>query len=156
MHYDRGGLEVLDADECRSLLAGASLGRIVFTDRALPAVQPVTFALSGGDIVIRTFAASRLASAARNSVVAFEADEFDEAAPSGWSVVMVGHARLVSDPAELARLQDLALSPWIDEADSRFIRVRPQTVSGRRIPRGFPKPKAGRDRSARCTSAGRP
>ncbi|WP_067472126.1 pyridoxamine 5'-phosphate oxidase family protein [Actinomadura hibisca] len=132
--YDRGGLEVLDADQCRSLLAGAPLGRIVFTDRALPAVQPVNFSMRGGDIVIRTSASSRLAVAARNAVVAFEADEYDAVTRSGWSVVVVGHARPVTGAAELAALGDLPLSPWIDEADSLFLRIRPETVSGRRIP----------------------
>ncbi|WP_308211793.1 pyridoxamine 5'-phosphate oxidase family protein [Actinoallomurus soli] len=74
---DSGGLEVLGRQECLALLGAVPIGRIVFTDRALPAVWPVNFALSGGDVVIRTMAGSKPAAAARGAVVAFEADEFD-------------------------------------------------------------------------------
>ena len=38
--YDNG-MEILDSAESRRLLASVPIGRIVFTDRALPAVQPV-------------------------------------------------------------------------------------------------------------------
>ncbi|RSM85132.1 hypothetical protein DMH04_17640 [Kibdelosporangium aridum] len=38
---DGAGLEVLNEAECLHLLASASVGRIVFSDRALPAVLPM-------------------------------------------------------------------------------------------------------------------
>ena len=56
---DRAGLEVL-AREVFQLLAEAPIGRIVFTDHALPAVQPVNFAMLGTDIIIRTSPESKL------------------------------------------------------------------------------------------------
>ncbi|MFF5262347.1 pyridoxamine 5'-phosphate oxidase family protein [Actinomadura viridis] len=136
MPFDRGGLEVLDIEECRSLLADAPLGRIVFTDRALPAVQPVNFTLAGGDVVIRTSPSSRLAAAARDAIVAFEIDDFDVAARSGWSVVVVGHARAVTDPGEMALLRSLPLRPWAPGEREHYIRIRPEIISGRRTPDG--------------------
>lgn len=87
MQLDQSGLEILDEDECRALLARAVIGRIVFTHHALPAIQPVNFALSDGDIVIRTSRRSRLATAASDTVVAFEIDDFDAEKRTGWSVV---------------------------------------------------------------------
>ncbi|MGW3352896.1 pyridoxamine 5'-phosphate oxidase family protein [Nonomuraea rubra] len=65
----------------------------VFTDRALPAAQPVAFHLDGERIVIRTGIGSKLAAATRHAVVAFEADEFDQEERTGWSVTVIGHAR---------------------------------------------------------------
>ncbi|WP_084965757.1 pyridoxamine 5'-phosphate oxidase family protein [Thermoactinospora rubra] len=61
MHVDGSGLRVLSRRECLELLASAPIGRIVFTDRALPAVQPVNFRLDGERVVIRTTTGSKLA-----------------------------------------------------------------------------------------------
>ncbi|SEG91250.1 Nitroimidazol reductase NimA, pyridoxamine 5'-phosphate oxidase superfamily [Thermomonospora echinospora] len=138
MPYDSGGLEILDPEECRTLLAKVPLGRIVFTHRALPAVQPVNFILDGGDVVIRTGEGSKLAAAARNAIVAFEADDFDADARTGWSVVVIGPARVVSDPEETARLRDLPLRPWAPGRREAFIRIRPALISGRRTPETLP------------------
>ncbi|WP_345347824.1 pyridoxamine 5'-phosphate oxidase family protein [Actinoallomurus liliacearum] len=131
---DAGGLEVLGRQECLALLGAAQIGRIVFTDRALPAVQPVNFVLSGGDIVIRTTAGSKLAAAARGAVVAFEADEFDPRAGTGWSVVVTGQARVVSEAGELQRLRGLPLPVWVPGERGDYIAITPELVSGRRIP----------------------
>lgn len=45
---------MLTREECLDLLSAAPIGRIVFTDHALPAVQPVNFHLNDQAIVIRT------------------------------------------------------------------------------------------------------
>jgi uncharacterized protein len=131
--YDSGGLEILTERECRDLLSKAAVGRIVFTDRALPAIQPVNFVISRGEVIIRTTSGSKLAAAARNAVVAFEADDFDTTGHAGWSVVVIGHARIVSDNGELADLRRLAVRSWRpDECD--YIAITPELISGRRIP----------------------
>ncbi|CNG77688.1 pyridoxamine 5'-phosphate oxidase-like FMN-binding protein [Mycobacterium tuberculosis] len=138
MQLDHSGLEILDEDECRRLLERAEIGRIVFTHHALPAVQPVNFAVAGGDIVIRTSPASRLAKAAADTIVAFEIDEFDTAAETGWSVVAVGPARHVTDPADAAALEALPLRTWAPGERDYFVRIRPELITGRRI--GGPVP----------------
>ncbi|MCO5991676.1 pyridoxamine 5'-phosphate oxidase family protein [Actinoallomurus spadix] len=131
---DSGGLEILGREECLALLGAVPIGRIVFTDRALPAVQPVNFVLSGGDIVIRTGAGSKLAAASRGAVVAFEADAFDPVTRTGWSVVVTGPARVVSQAGELRRLRDLALPVWAPGERGDYLAITPELVSGRRIP----------------------
>ena len=133
MEFDSGGLEILDQQECSALLLAAPLGRIVFTQHALPAIQPVNFALDGADIIIRTASGSRLSAATANSVVAFEIDDFDRDRRCGWSVVIIGQARRVSDPDEIASLSCLALQPWVPEGRDQYIRIRPEIVTGRRL-----------------------
>ncbi|TDE21363.1 pyridoxamine 5'-phosphate oxidase family protein [Actinomadura sp. 6K520] len=133
MKLDQSGLEILDEDECRTLLSRAEIGRIVFTHQALPAIQPVNFALSDGDIVIRTSRRSRLATAAADTVVAFEIDEFDVRARTGWSVVAVGRARHVADRVEATALEALPLHSWAPGEREYFIRIRPELLTGRRI-----------------------
>ncbi|ASU81620.1 pyridoxamine 5'-phosphate oxidase family protein [Nocardiopsis gilva YIM 90087] len=140
---DNAGLEILGRDECLRLLAAAPLGRIVFTHNALPAVQPVNFVVYGMDIVIRTSATSRLASATRDTVVAFEVDDFDVDARAGWSVTVVGNGRAVTDPEERADLERLPLHPWAPGDRSHFIRVETKVITGRRIPKETPGTAAG-------------
>ena len=134
MDYDGAGLVVLPRDECMQLLATSVIGRVVFTAAALPAVQPVNFTLDVDNaVIIRTAAGSRLASAARNAVLAFEVDDFDVPTRSGWSVIVTGRADVVRDERELARLRALPLSPWAGGDRTEFVRIAPEIVSGRRV-----------------------
>ncbi|MGR6919284.1 pyridoxamine 5'-phosphate oxidase family protein [[Actinomadura] parvosata] len=138
MQLDSSGLQVLSRSECLRLLSSTLIGRIVFTDRALPAVQPVAFHLDGERIVIRTGIGSKLAAATRNAVVAFEADEFDPEERTGWSVTVIGHARAVHDPVEIAELAALPLTAWAPGSRDHYIVVDAEQVSGRRIVRNVP------------------
>ncbi|MCF6475354.1 pyridoxamine 5'-phosphate oxidase family protein [Nonomuraea sp. MG754425] len=133
MKLDSSGLQVLSREECLRLMSTSSIGRIVFTDRALPAVQPVGFHLDGRAIVIRTTAGSKLAVATRHAVVAFETGEFDPDGRTGWSVTAIGHARAVTDPAALRRLATLPLTTWAAGLPDHYIVVETEQVSGRRI-----------------------
>ncbi|GII31115.1 pyridoxamine 5'-phosphate oxidase family protein [Planotetraspora mira] len=136
MRLDSAGLEILSRDECLDLLASTPIGRIVFTDRALPAVQPVAFCLIDGNVVIRTTIGSKVAGAARNSIVAFEVDDFDAAMRVGWSVTAIGHARAVVEPDEISRLSLLPLTPWAPRSNDHFIHfivMAPEEISGRRV-----------------------
>src|SRR5262245_44708390 len=131
MRYDANGLEILSQQECLELLASASLGRIVFTDRALPAVQPAAFVLDGEDVIIGTASGSKLDTALRRAVVAFEADDFDPISRGGWSVTVVGQAQPVHNPREVARLSALPLRSWGTGARDVFIRIPTTYISGR-------------------------
>jgi hypothetical protein len=85
-------------------------------------------------VVIRTSARTRLAAATSNAVVAFEVDDFDAATGRGWSVVVTGHARAVSDRHELAELRRLPLRHWTSADGDHYIRIQPAVLSGRRTP----------------------
>jgi nitroimidazol reductase NimA-like FMN-containing flavoprotein (pyridoxamine 5'-phosphate oxidase superfamily) len=135
VNLDTSGLEVLSPEECLALAGSVPIGRIVFTERALPAVQPVNFVLDGGCVVIRTTEGTKLAAATRQAIVAFEVDEIDSDTRSGWSVTLVGRAETVRDPVEYARLDRLRLRSWAPGNRHRFIRIRPEFVSGRRLHR---------------------
>ncbi|KAB2352245.1 pyridoxamine 5'-phosphate oxidase family protein [Actinomadura rudentiformis] len=133
MEIDANGLEVLGHAECLALMQTIPIGRVVFTEQALPAVQPVNFVLDGDSVVIRTAPGSKLAAATRGAVVAFETDDFDTTAGTGWSVTAVGQARAVRDPKEIARLSRLPLQPWSPGPKEHFIRISCHRLTGRRI-----------------------
>jgi uncharacterized protein len=132
-HYRR--LEVLDDEECRRLLAGAVIGRLAYTEGALPAIQPVHFTLHGGRILIPTRVGSEVAAASRG-VVAFEVDEFDPRTATGWNVTVVGPAHVLSDPAEVAELEAVGVRAWAPADVPCFITIEPALVRGRRIVAG--------------------
>jgi hypothetical protein len=133
MYSDDSALEQLSRDACLQLMASVSVGRIVYTRRALPAVELVNFALEDGGIVIRTDSGGPLAAATRPSVVAFEVDGLDAAQQAGWSVTAIGPSRDVTDAGEIGRLRKLGLSAWAPAAREYFIRISPELLTGRRL-----------------------
>jgi hypothetical protein len=136
MYSDGSALRHLSRDECLTLMASVPVGRIIYTRRALPAVELVNFALDQGDIVIRTDRGGKLAAATRAAVVAFEADQVDPAGQSGWSVTAIGPSTEVTDPGELARLRTIGLKSWAPGERDHFIRISPVMLNGRRLRTG--------------------
>jgi uncharacterized protein len=126
------GLEILDEEQCLELLGRTHVGRVAVTIAALPAVFPVNYAMCDGAIVFRTADGTKLRAALENTVVAFEIDAFDAFGHGGWSVLAVGMATELSGH-ELAAARNLPLRPWADGDRDRYVCIRPEMVSGRRI-----------------------
>ena len=126
-------LEVLDRQECLALLGTVRVGRLVFTEGALPAVQPVNFRMHDDDVVIRVAGGGKLLAATSNCIVAFEADELDAELRAGWSVTVVGHASVIVEVAELVEVAGIWLQPWVEGRRDHFIRIRTEQVTGRRL-----------------------
>ena len=124
-------LTVLSREQCLRLMATAPVGRIIYTRRAMPAVELVNFTVDAGDIVIRTAPSGKLLAAIRGAVVAFEADAYDPGARSGWSVTAVGHAREVTDPADVGMLRSAGPHPWAPGDHPYFVRITPGQLTGR-------------------------
>ncbi|MEU5281170.1 pyridoxamine 5'-phosphate oxidase family protein [Streptomyces asoensis] len=131
------GFRGLDRQECLALMATVPVGRIVYTRQALPAVLPVNFVLdTDGAVLVRASAASELVHAVDGAVVAFETDEVDAVAHAGWSVVVMGSAALVTDPAEHARLLRTGPRSWAPAPREVFVRIDPELVTGRELAAG--------------------
>jgi hypothetical protein len=124
----------LAREEALRLLATVPLGRVVFTDRALPAIRPVNHIVDGRDIIFRTSSSAAITTAVDGigTIVAFEADAIDSARRAGWSVVVVGGARLLTGTAQIEHYQQL-LRPWAPGEKDDFIAIRADVVSGIRI-----------------------
>jgi nitroimidazol reductase NimA-like FMN-containing flavoprotein (pyridoxamine 5'-phosphate oxidase superfamily) len=126
-------LTELRREKCLELLTRAVVGRVVFTDGALPAAHPVTYLLDGDEVVFRTAGGGKLAAATLNHVVAFQADEFDPLRRTGWSVLAVGEAYEVTDPRRLADLADRMPEPWAASQDGHTVAIPLQRLTGRRL-----------------------
>lgn len=132
--YRNDGFLELGRQESLRRLSKADVGRVVFTCDALPAVLPVHFSLDGdGAVVLRASAASEMARAVDGAVIAFEADEVDAAAHSGWSVVVTGPASVVTDPVDRQRLARTGPRSWVAQPADLFVRIEPTLVSGREL-----------------------
>lgn len=125
----------IDREEALRLLAGVAYGRVVYTRDALPAIRPVNHFVDGGVVIVRTRVTSRLTDTVRadpSVVVAYEADDIDAATHAGWSVVVTGLARTVTDPDRIARYTRL-LRPWADGVMDTVIAIEPTIVTGVRL-----------------------
>ena len=135
MPQDAFGLQVLTAEESLELLAAhpARVGRVAFVHEERQFILPVNYAVHEGAIVFRTGPGSKLAVAAGTLPVAFESDDVEERWHQGWSVVVNGEARIVTDEAEQQELLALDLQPWAGGDKSFLVRVEPDEVNGRRL-----------------------
>jgi Pyridoxamine 5'-phosphate oxidase len=133
----------LTEGECWHLLGTVSLGRVVFTQRAMPAIRPVNHLIEERKIIIRTHLGAAIAAPALSgtlgehgkpfgSVVCYEADEIDSVRHTGWSVIATGLARLVTDPALVKRYSD-GLTPWIAGELNQVVEIEPRFINGVRL-----------------------
>jgi nitroimidazol reductase NimA-like FMN-containing flavoprotein (pyridoxamine 5'-phosphate oxidase superfamily) len=130
----RQAIDLTEA-ECLTLLRNTSVGRIVFTRHAMPAIRPVNHLVDGAAIVIRTHHGAAITSRTNDTsgvVVCYEADELDPVRHTGWSVIVTGLARLVNDPKLIERYS-AQLEPWIAGEMDYVVSIEPRFISGLRL-----------------------
>jgi len=126
-----GHLERLTAADCRRLLPGAPVGRLVLPTPNFPTVEPVAFAPVDDGVAVVVRAGSAGDATALGTAVAFEADVLDHELRQGWSVVVKGP--LVVLDAELAETVKARLTPWPAAPGDRILLVRSERTTGQRI-----------------------
>ncbi len=126
-------LRTLSPTECLELLEPGGVGRVGFGSPDGIMMLPVNFAVTANTIIFRTAPDTLLALHA-DAQVSFEVDRLDEALREGWSVLVHGHARKVTDEREVQHLEDgTHLEPWAGGARDVYVRIAPIRISGRRI-----------------------
>jgi len=128
----RTGLDVIERAECLALLAAAEVGRLAVASGGAAEIFPVNYVVDGEEIVFRSAAGTKVRLAQRADV-AFEIDAFDPATRTGWSVVVHGHVEEVAPHVAAAQAERLGVEPWADGFKPHVLRIRPRTVTGRRI-----------------------
>lgn len=129
-------IEMLTDEQCLELLGHNSfVGRVGFVlEGGRPMVLPVNYLLEGGSVVFCTAPGSTLSTMSEGTPVAFEVDSSRPLYNSGWSVVVQGTARPVTDEQELEALRRGPLQSWAQPASQRWVRISIDAISGRRIP----------------------
>ena len=133
MDLDRNGLMVLPRGQCLRLLRRTRVGRVVVNVDGIPAAFPVNFALLDEDIVFRTGPGTKLFAALEGAVVGFEVDRIDPVFESGWSVLIQGPSAVMTGDDELLRARRLHLRTWAPGERPHFVRIRSESVTGRRF-----------------------
>jgi len=124
----------LTEEESWALLGSVPLGRVVFTMKAMPAIRPVNHLVDGKTVTIRSHLGAAIVghAAGDGAVVCYEADDIDPVRHTGWSVIVTGMARLVREPAAIARYERL-LEPWAAGQMDYVIAITPQIITGIRL-----------------------
>jgi nitroimidazol reductase NimA-like FMN-containing flavoprotein (pyridoxamine 5'-phosphate oxidase superfamily) len=127
-----GYVQVLSDEQCMTRLSRQPIGRVSVTKDALPVIVPVNFVTDGTSVIFRTTTHGLLARACDSNVIAFEVDDFSPSADAGWSVLIVGVARLLTASDHLRALT-LGLATAAGDDCDQFIQLRIERISGREI-----------------------
>ncbi|HEY0450793.1 pyridoxamine 5'-phosphate oxidase family protein [Actinophytocola sp.] len=128
--------------ECWSLLGGSEMGRLCYTEAAMPVVRAVPFEVAGAGIVVALRASTVRAGAfEKPTIVAFEAGEWARGRRRGWSVQVVGRALAVPG-------HPVTGLSWMDGEATVYVRVNADVLSGERVgpacdARTLPRPRGG-------------
>lgn len=122
---------VLTDAQSWDLLSGVSLGRLVTTVGGWTEIFPVNYVVQHKTVLFRTAEGTKLLTSVLNEHVVFEAD--DHTVAEGWSVVLRGTAKPLSTTAEIDEAERAGLYPWIATRKLRYVRIMPDTLTGRRF-----------------------
>jgi nitroimidazol reductase NimA-like FMN-containing flavoprotein (pyridoxamine 5'-phosphate oxidase superfamily) len=126
-------MEILSLDQCWKLLEEMPVGRLAVMGDGRPDVFPVNFGVLDRAVVFRTEMGAKLHAVATHGWVALEADQIDIEGRRGWSVVVKGRAGELTRPEDVARASDLPLQLWVPGQKTRWVRIDPTEVTGRRL-----------------------
>src|SRR6478735_6046312 len=126
-------IKELGVHDCWRYLRSTSLCRIAFADGAGVENYPVNFVPTNGTLLIRTGEGTRLASLPDRKAVAVEADGMNQYGTIAWSVILKGHAMVVSDDEEIRDAMEAGLSPWQPGRKNVLVRISPEDINGRRF-----------------------
>lgn len=126
-------VERLSTHTCWSLLRTTTVGRLAVVVDDHPDIFPLNYAIDQGTAVFRTGEGSKVLGALSGTPVALEADGYDSESGLAWSVVIKGRASTISTVHDLMDTVDLPLFPWQGGDKSRFVRITPGEVTGRRF-----------------------
>lgn len=123
---------VLDPDTCWDLVANEEVGRLAIAVARHPDIFPVNHVVDDRSIVFRTAEGTKFSALFVDHDVAFEVDGFDPVVGDAWSVVVKGWAAEIPTyevPDDVA----FQLFSWSAAPKTRFVRITPEEISGRRF-----------------------
>lgn len=97
-------------------------------------ILPVNFVVDGDAIVFSTSAGDKLNAVHEGRTLTFEVDDVEVALRAGWSVLVVGRPEVITNPAQIHRIEGLHLARWVSLPDRVFVRIQPADITGRRLP----------------------
>lgn len=130
--FFQGELMEMLRPEALRRLSGSRVGRVAYNTDAGPVVVPVNGVVHGTDVFLRTSADSQLGQALRDGPASYQVDAFDGYLQAGWSVLLQGHARWVTEE-ELPTYVSERPFPWAAGDRGVYVRIHATHVSGRTL-----------------------
>src|SRR3954468_378244 len=120
-----GGAKLVEPvrGEAIELLTSKKVGRLGFLGEDGPQILPLNYVVIDEHVIIRTVAYGVVARSAIDQRVAFEVDDVDDFLQAGWSVLVVGPARLLSQAQHELLRQGPAPQPWAEGPRTMFMSV---------------------------------
>jgi nitroimidazol reductase NimA-like FMN-containing flavoprotein (pyridoxamine 5'-phosphate oxidase superfamily) len=115
---------------CFDLLASGGLGRLAFSERALPAIATVHFAVVDETLFFQVAPDAEWVRAQPHAVVAFQAESGDPQEIDSWTVSAVGVLNPVSNPDFIESLRALPAWSALAPAGSTFLRLDLHDLEG--------------------------
>lgn len=130
----RGLLEDIAEEECLALLQGQEFGRLAVVHGGQPVVFPVNYTVDGRTLAVRTDPGTKLEWATLGRV-AVEVDAIDRATHAGWSVLVQGVGRDITDGVDAwsGHVQASRPEPWVEGDKEHWVAVASPVITGRRI-----------------------
>lgn len=138
-----GSLREMTADECWEHLARCSIGRMAYVDRDGPVVVPLNYRVDDHQIWVRTASYDHLAIHLPHQQAAFEVDQVDEHAHTGWSVLIRGRAEHVMAGPGGSPSDWPDPDPWPGGVRWMTFCLFPREVTGRVLHQGDVAPAPG-------------
>jgi nucleotide-binding universal stress UspA family protein len=129
-----GTLEEISEAECLALLAGHGVGRLAVSAGGQPLVFPVNYILDGRTVAIRSDPGTKL-NWATVGRVAFEIDNIDPVCHEGWSVLVQGVGREITEDIDAwsRGVRSAPLAPWAVGDKGHWLAIVSPRFSGRRL-----------------------
>ena len=127
-------IEIMDENECFELLKTQSVGRLGIVADSRPLIFPVNYVFDDYAIVFKTTIGTKFEHSALNSV-SFEVDSLDYVNRSGWSIMVDGVGREITNAIDNISESErhLQFDSWVNEEDEHYIRIHINSISGRKI-----------------------
>lgn len=126
----KNAVERLGPEACWDLLRSDTVGRLAVVVEQRPDVFPINYVVDGETLVFRSAVGSKFW-AGLDVESALEVDGYKPRTQMAWSVVVHGHIRIVLDPLEKKAADTLGLQPWEPGEKNIYLRVVPESITGR-------------------------
>jgi len=127
------GTTHLSAAECWEVIRGTDIGRLGVIIDGHPEIFPINYTVDRGTVVFRTGEGTKLNGVLSGNPVAFEVDGYDPDTNRAWSALIKGTAEIPRGIDEIIETTMLPIFPWQAGIKSRYVRIVPTEVSGRRF-----------------------
>lgn len=128
----------LSDEQCWERVRTQELGRLVTRVGEVLDIFPVNYVVDGESVLFRTAQGSKLFELTVNDEVLFEVDDHTDT--DAWSVIIRGRAHALDTSDEVERADSLGLRPWIPTLKYTYVRIAPESLSGRAFERS-PEPE---------------